>query len=129
MNYIKPDQFLKLPEEVQKVFIDWWKPDILDLFFTNLGEIGIVESCIEGEHALGQVIELKGKSRFPLLTLEQLWEFIEDITGDKVYVVNYPGGLRGVGLVKEGCEFGRKTILESFWALAVDVASGNWRDD
>ena len=37
MKFISTEQFLKLDKEVQKVFIDWWKVEIGDLFKYNYG--------------------------------------------------------------------------------------------
>lgn len=39
MDFISAEEFLKQPEKVQKVFLDWWKPEVGDL-------VGIKMQCI-----------------------------------------------------------------------------------
>ena len=81
MEFISEEQFLKEDKEVQKVFIDWWKPSIGDLFKYNYGYSNI------------EIINLKSikedteKSKYsahiiPLLTEGQLRKFIEDKSSD-----------------------------------------------
>ena len=33
MEFISAEEFSKQPVEVQKFFIDWWKPSFMDLLF------------------------------------------------------------------------------------------------
>ena len=81
MKFITTEQFLKEDKEVQKVFIDWWKPSIGDLFKYNYGysNIDIIN--------LKSIEEDTEKSKYsahiiPLLTEGQLRKFIEDKSSD-----------------------------------------------
>lgn len=128
MNYITAEQFLSLPKEVQEVFIDWWEPRMHDLFLSQVGELGNMECCIEDNHTLEAVTKSKGIYKFPLFRLDQLWEFIEEVTEDKVYVTNYPHQFREVGLVEIGWNFSNTNLLQAMWDLAIKVAR-EWLKD
>lgn len=129
MNYITANQFLELPKEIQKVFIDWWQPEIHDIFFAQLGEFGNIESSIEDNYVLNVVLKDKGMYRFPLLRLDQLWEFIEEKTGEYVEVIfiTIEYVIR-VTSIDESLAW-KADKLEAFWEAAVKVASENWRDE
>ena len=47
MEYISAEEFLKQPEEVQAVFLNWWEPSVGDLF--NFPEIDS-QDCREVEY-------------------------------------------------------------------------------
>lgn len=53
MRYITAEQFKGQPEEVQKVFLDWWEPELYDLFCKQVGEFGVVITHIGDNHTLG----------------------------------------------------------------------------
>lgn len=91
MNCIKMEQFLSLPEEVQKVFIDWWEIKEGDFAYDVIDEKVIMITRINDENgskdywyydAEWDDILLTGKSYedgyllIPLFRLDQLWEFI-----------------------------------------------------
>lgn len=102
MEFISAEEFLKQDEKVQKVFLEWWKPSIGDLYFRNEYKwtIGLEEwseapemQCI-GEiltnnnikptvgEAYDRTIYYDNKlDVVPLLTEGQLRKFIEDKTG------------------------------------------------
>lgn len=131
MNYITAEQFLSLPEEVQKIFIDWWKPKLGDLY--NDIDNGFEEDIyiIESKEKVQLMKEWKNcinTAIRPIFRLDQLWEFIEDITEDKVYVTNCPHQFRGVGLDEIGWNFSNTNLLQAMWDLAIKVAR-EWLKD
>ncbi|WP_202630043.1 hypothetical protein [Clostridium botulinum] len=87
MNYINAEEFLKQSKKVQKVFIDWWKPEFGDLFledYWNVDSIINVVGCVpinkkHFEDYSGN-IHYKTDLVIPLLTEGQLRKFIEDKT-------------------------------------------------
>lgn len=131
MNYITAEQFLKLPKDMQKVFISWWNPQMYDLFFAQLGEFGNVQSCIEDNHTLGVVLKSKGISRFPLFRLDQLGEFIKTryeyiglnnfIFQDKWNVKLFKSMLQ----FEPDIEVLEDSLLRAFWEAAILVAKEN----
>jgi len=81
MEYISAEEFLKQPIEVQKILIDWWKPEIFDLVYIRNYKnsdnviIGIENDKIE----IAENISLYNKERLiPLFTEGQLRKFIID---------------------------------------------------
>ena len=128
MEFITTEQFLKEDKEVQKVFIDWWKPSIGDLFKYNYGYSSI------------EIINLKSikedteKSKYsahiiPLLTEGQIRKFIEDKTNsilDFDYIVDH---YEFFLLSKNECiekdelfdNLGND-LLQAYWEVAVQIA-------
>lgn len=109
MEFINAEEFLKQPKEVQKIFLDWWKPKPNDIVYVNpeLGYNGIdmlVDYTFDSnENGEMIVVELMGcmsqiviplskttpsymsfienmKYITPLLTEGQLRKFIQDNT-------------------------------------------------
>ena len=83
MEFITIEQFKEQPKEVQKVFLDWWKPSIGDIFSFIIDEydnsdcnIGVLSS----EKQIRITNTSKGKYRIPLFIEGQLRKFIEDKT-------------------------------------------------
>ena len=92
MEYISAEEFLKQTKEVQEIFIDWWEPEIGDLFIW-------IKSDDEYEHDLRKleccnsfnIVKMTKDfnginegDRIPLLTEGQLRQFIEDKDGEKI---------------------------------------------
>ena len=90
MEYISAEEFLKQDKEVQKVFLDWWKPSFGDLFTTRrvYDEIDVIIDITENDlwgmnnTFKGNIYSSVDKSLmpFPLFTEGQLRKFIEDKT-------------------------------------------------
>ena len=87
MKYITAKQFLEQPESVQKVFIDWWEPDIGDSVFDKRhNQIAIViYRVVNAIKKWFDIYLLKSKRSIvdhedliPLLTMQQLIDFVED---------------------------------------------------
>ena len=92
MEFITVEQFKEQPLEVQKVFLDWWKPSIGDIFMDlapnskkKLLAIEDKGNCVD--------IELIKREVIPLLTEGQIRRFIEDKKGEIVEIDLYCGGL------------------------------------
>lgn len=84
MEFISAEEFEKQDKKVQKVFLDWWKPSIGDLFAWNddenyhdMHEV----NCCSSKNMVDMTVKNKGVEtgkRIPLLTEGQLRKFIED---------------------------------------------------
>lgn len=93
MELITATEFLAQDEKVQKTFIDWWKPSVGDIFSTKEtnDEIDVVTGINETTNAIFSLNDTfkysswtnvnKALEPFPLLTEQQLREFILDKTG------------------------------------------------
>ena len=127
MEFISAEEFLKEDKEVQKVFIDWWKPSIGDLFKYNYGYSNI------------EIINLKSikedteKSKYsahiiPLLTEGQLRKFIEDKIKEKLritpttvgYKISYLYDYELINVYAE-----EDNLLQAYWKVAVQIAKGS----
>lgn len=125
VRYITVEQFREQPENIQKVLVDWWEPQMYDLFVASVGELGDIESCIGDKHTSHVVQRSKGENRLPLFTLQQLWEFIEDkvncfVTVDFIadeYWINTDDWWNK----DEKCFFDEDK-LQAFWKCACEVA-------
>lgn len=139
MEFITVEQFKEQPKEVQKVFLDWWKPSVGDIFIFNTDEYDNSDSNIG---VLGSIKQInitrrsKGKYIIPLFTEGQLRKFIEDKIGGRLDVEcsdildNYQVyditvfGVNGLGF--EGISFERYVnaddLLEAYWKVACMIA-------
>lgn len=78
MEFITVEQFKEQPKEVQKVFLDWWKPEIGDLATGRYANIVAISS----QRDIDAVKIYKGEPyAIPLFTEGQLRKFIEDKGG------------------------------------------------
>ena len=91
MEFITVEQFQEQPEEVQKVFLDWWKPKKLDVFvtldrYTYLAD-KYEDECIKPIY----VSDMWYQKEYciPLFTEGQLRKFIEDKTDGIVKLVQW----------------------------------------
>lgn len=114
-SYIDAETFLSLDKEVQKVFTDWWEPEVGDRFYENcnnyersvivkLGEDG----CFYHYSTNYDQIEMTSKCEcegeyvcIPLLRMDQLIAFIEEKTGFKC-ILDYSKCGYELLLVSEG---------------------------
>ena len=145
MEFISAEEFSKQPVEVQKFFIDWWKPSFMDLLFHKnsnytylLNEDFIKYGSINKQ-------ELINIGLIPLFTEGQLRKFIEDNTGYKVRLEPYQNsiGVKGIqiNLVRGTClsigvskpyyeehvykcfEGLNTNAIKAYWEVAVKIAS------
>lgn len=84
MEFIKAEEFLKQSEKVQKALLNWWKPQMYDMFFRDFGDNpkaymhGIYNGVIRDYETLNNAT--KDKTFLPILTEGQLRKFIEEKT-------------------------------------------------
>lgn len=131
MEFITVEQFKEQPKEVQKVFLDWWKPSVGDIFIFNTDEYDNSDSNIG---VLGSIKQInitrrsKGKYIIPLFTEGQLRRFIEDKTNGKVesyYAWDYYTiAIRNTGCGGDDpqCDTEETNLLQAYWKLACMVA-------
>ena len=128
MEYISGEDFLKQPKEVQQVFLDWWKPDLFDLYACReenkthrVTETDLED--IEEEYFLN----IK-KVGYPLFTEGQLRKFIEDKT--ECFIATSPTyKCDGYDITILGIEEYTYTIkgtnlLQAYWEVACEIAKG-----
>lgn len=130
MEFITVEQFKEQPKEVQKVFLDWWKPSIGDIFQFETVAFNNDDSIIGviGSKRHTKIIEDgKGKYRLPLFTEGQLRKFIEDKTGHKVdccfYCEKYDiNTCEDDGLYIKKYKDIDDDLLQAYWKVACMVA-------
>lgn len=135
MEYIRSEEFLKQPKEVQEVFLDWWEPSIGDLFVNKNGNLKQFAILFD-DGVIENYKYNKGKDNFrtfkiesiPLLTEGQLRKFIEDKTNTIVetYLTIYKE--YNITLVHvESEEFSHYetksgNLLQAYWKVACEIA-------
>lgn len=121
MEHISAQEFLKQPKEVQKAFLDWYKPQIGDLAIDKYSEIGVVKS----EKDIKALNKYKGCGNIiPLFTEGQLRKFIEDKTKETTCTGITCGGDRFIETENENFTAIRreqimdKDLLMAYWKYA-----------
>ena len=135
MEFITVEQFQEQPKEIQKVFLDWWKPSNGDLF-TTIDEYSEFEEsdllCIQDYDEASETWSSRyswGYSQeesIPIFTEGQLRKFIEDKIGcklDTIYYVNsydirLTNGLDNINVY----EFLGTNVLQAYWKVACMIA-------
>lgn len=127
MEFITVEQFKEQPKEVQKVFLDWWKPQSADLFKYKL--LFNVVDCLCGEaiSPFNENYVVFKKDCIPLFTEGQLRKFIEDNTRYKIESILYRNGYDIYLCEDDGCyikeyESVDKDLLQAYWKVACMVA-------
>lgn len=142
MDYISVEEFLKQPEKVQKVLLDWWQPEKFNVILNvPSGDFDIISNIIDSQIEidnrtafLWDEAEIK-KHHIPLLTETQLRKFIEEKTGGHVDCAYYNyskdefyGYTIGIWIdnpykcVKEFKDLG-KDLLQAYWTVACKIAA------
>jgi len=129
MEYISSEEFLKQPKEIQKVFLDWWKPQENDLFQCSKFGRDIVLSYDESRRD-NEILSncggcCYGKNEvIPLFTEGQIRQFVEDagyfITLNSTSNTYNLFDLKA-GTHKKSFEYREKTILETYWKVALEI--------
>lgn len=131
MEFITVEQFREQPKEVQRVFLDWWKPSIGDIFQfetvvfdNNDSTIGVIGS----KRQIKIAEDGKGKYRMPLFTEGQLRKFIEDKTGTKIETSLTIYKQYALWLVKvkgenyESFDTRKENLLQAYWKVSCMIA-------
>ena len=120
MKFISAEEFLNQPEEVQKVFLDYFK-----------GKEGIYFNGIGTIKGYGKLFTNLGI--IPALTEGDLREFIEDKTGGIETIEHFEeynirtlpliGGIYGNDIYKD---LGND-LLQAYWKVAIEIAKRETR--
>ena len=81
MKYISAEQFSEQPKEVQKVFLDWWRPHALDIFQYKDHRIRLVDNGSSNITIITIEDSFTSYPKYdciPLFIEGQLRRFIED---------------------------------------------------
>lgn len=132
MDYISAEEFLKQPNEVQKVFLDWWQQNILphDLYKTRGTRSDVI--CLKNDIEYINAVKDLIKDAIPLFTEGQLRRFIEDKGYKYIGINNFlecEGDQWNIKIFKTLMQFGpdielyRGTPLECYWTAALLIAT------
>ncbi|MDB1924076.1 hypothetical protein PMY56_13555 [Clostridium tertium] len=130
MEFITIEQFKEQPKEVQKVFLDWWKPSNGDIYLDVYKNNNVIECCHHIKFMNNEDVEhMKvDNDAIPLFTEGQLRKFIEDKTNGKVesyYAWDYYTiAIRntGCGGDDQQCDTEETNLLQAYWKVACMIA-------
>lgn len=133
MEFITVEQFKEQPEEVQKVFLDWWEPSIGDLYKFNKEACKLKKTDLEQIHSIGiksieilsedEDIEIFKEVSTPFLTEGQLRKFIEDSKGQIIEFDWSCGGYSIATAYRKGVyENLGEDLLQAYWKVACMIA-------
>ncbi|WP_346962011.1 hypothetical protein, partial [Clostridium sp.] len=140
MEFISSEEFQNQPKEVQKVFMEWWKPSIGDLFIIekttsfNGDRHDFVECFLTGFEITDLTEREMKKIKCPLFTESQLIKFIEDKTDCIIseLSLNKNGYTLIIGYKTEYIDGEPRTkkifrnlksdLLQAYWKVALEVA-------
>lgn len=128
MNYISSEEFLKQSEKVQKVLLDWWKPEITNLYTDKYER----NRMIEFERDITHIKLLKSNKTIPLLQMHQLIQFIENKGYKFVSVNNYievdkkqmwtAKAFKTMMQLQPSFETFEEDKLQALWKVAIEIA-------
>ena len=137
-NFIEVEEFLNQPIDIQRVFIDWWEPEIGDLFIWIKNDDEYEHDlrkleCCNSFNIVKMTKDFKGINegdRIPLLTEGQLRQFIEDKDGEKIQFEYY--FKIGYSILLFDSEGNNKktfdclgdNLLQAYWKVACEIAKG-----
>jgi len=131
MKYIKAEEFLKQPKEVQKVFENWWQPNVGDLYcniYNNQQEnVLVINKCqLDFSKSFKDDIKQFGCILF---TEGQLRQFIENKTGYKATLVHPSSSPIEIWLytdkgIKRISSIDKFDVLQAYWKVALEIAKG-----
>ena len=129
MKYITVVQFFRAKFEVRKEILNWWKPEIGDLAESTNGGVKCLTKRSEIDFAKSSLENKDKYSIIPLLTTQQLIDFIEYKLKDEVDI--YRAGMKGHqistewidGVGRSKFEFKTDThdLLLALWECAQEV--------
>lgn len=122
MKFISVEEFLEQDEKIQKIFIDWWKPSVGDLYCNLYNEQRdniLVINKVQLDFFKTFSNDIK-KYGFPLLTEGQLRKFIEGKTNCKLNIGNIS---KIINIYKKELDIPYETdILQAYWQIALEIA-------
>ncbi|AJD29364.1 hypothetical protein FDE98_17825 [Clostridium sporogenes] len=136
MEYISLNKFLEQSQEVQNIFLDWWKQNILphDLYKTRGTRSDVI--CLKNDEEYINAVKDLIKDAIPLFTEGQLRNFIEEkLDGCNIYFESYTNGDTELTVEFEynhslegGCDVGEIKVicddmLDGYWQIACKIAS------
>ena len=127
MEFITVEQFKEQPKEVQKVFLDWWKPSNGDIYLDIYKNNNVIECCHHIKFMNNEDVEhMKvDNDAIPLFTEGQLRKFIEDklniklqsmfdlFSSEYALLINAKGNM----LIRTGTD----DLLQAYWKVACMV--------
>lgn len=127
MEFISAEEFLKQSKEVQKVFLEWYKPEIHDIVcFTDdtTIEFSITDIGTGENYGLIYAGEIIGEEAIPLFTEGQLRRFIEEKLGKRInikdteegYLVYLSNG------ILSNLDNLKNDLLQAYWQVAIQIA-------
>ncbi len=140
MEFISAKDFLNLDKEIQKVFINWWKPSMGDLFRNGEGKYALHKAVYVSPNNIGDtnIFCALSEDKFykkekvvPLFTEGQLRKFIEEKTESKIIIQPSFEGKYHVGYDKycawsESGDYSEivycDDLLQAYWQVAVQIA-------
>lgn len=130
MEFIKTEWFKEQPVYVQKVFIDWWKPQEFDIYAykEDLKPRRVTETDIEDVYN-NELYNVKSRFAVPLFTEGQLRRFIEEKTlginaiqfkGNKITISIYDNSKP---LCFKEYKILGSNLLQAYWEVACKIAT------
>lgn len=134
MEFIKAEEFLGQPVEVQRIFNDWWAPEENDLYFDEADKT--VVECFnyecEGIYYSHRNNMSYREEMNPLLAEGQLRQFIEDKTKFPIQQIKEDWGgtyniITAYDSVTDGKDYRRfeineTNLLQAYWKVAIEIA-------
>ena len=131
MEFITVEQFKEQPIEVQEVFLDWWEPEIGDIFDWNKAKGEVSNDlrkmeCCNSENIIEITNCFKGikeGDRIPLFIEGQLRKFIEDSIG-RIALIELDYDTYNIILRNRGKAYitGESDLLQAYWKVACMIA-------
>lgn len=110
------DRFTELDTSVQGFFINWLNenyPPIPIRYTTNRADP--IYLNYYSDYVANRIFA----------RLDTLLFFIEDVSKDRIYIVNYPNNLIGIGLQEKRLEILSPSIVQGFRDLAIKLVETN----
>lgn len=91
VEFITAEQLKEQPKEIQKVFLDWWKPSNGDIYLDVYMNNKVIECCHHIKFMNNEDINYmkEDNDAIPLFTEGQLRKFIEDKTSGIVKLIQW----------------------------------------
>lgn len=144
MKYITIAQFFRAKIEARKEILNWWKPEIGDLVENSNGGLKCLTKKSEIDFAKKLLENEDSYSVIPLLTTQQLIDFIEYRTGygiDRIeygvvdcywvypyFESSYDMDEEMPRWYREEMSFCDEELIQALWKCACEVATDSYYD-